>query len=131
MNRFKLFTILCIGTCMLSAMSERDALGIELILAMNPHSSQSKVEELLAAGAHVNMQHPSSNNTTALHQAAFWGQVEFVELLLKNNANKDLPDSMGELPIDKARQMLQKDSPNIKSKWPRYQRIIELLASVK
>lgn len=52
---------------------------------------------LLKEGA--NLDHQSSDGSTALHIASFAGALSLVELMLLNGANPDIPDHEGRLPL--------------------------------
>jgi len=55
---------------------------------------------LIAAGADVNA--IDQNNETALHKAASGGYLEIIELLLKEGADPNIREMLGELAVEQA-----------------------------
>lgn len=64
-----------------------------LVIAFQGRGRMSVAEKLIAAGADINSSGPTT--TTALMEAALWGDAEAVVWLLRNGADPKLKDGSG------------------------------------
>ena len=98
----------------LTAMDQEN-LNEALTSAMNEERWE-EVRNLIDQGAHINTQ--DSQGNTALHQAAFWGDMKTVIFLLKKGAATHLQNKKGRTPADLAKKsMIEYSVPEMVEKF--------------
>lgn len=80
-----------------------------LHLATVRGADPSAVELLLQYGANVNRVTVGGGAYTPLHAAVSAGRIDLVELLLANGADPDLRDGSGHTPLERARELKQRE----------------------
>ena len=94
-----LFALLLCGLAFPVTAMNRKMLNDALISAMD-WEWWDEIKILIDQGADINIQDPWGD--TPLHRAAYFGNIEMVQLLLKKGANKHLKNKKGRTPANLA-----------------------------
>jgi uncharacterized protein len=80
--------------------NERDVTGATKLFEAVSSRNFTKVEKLLDAGADPNI--PENNGTTPVMEAAGWGSLRLIRLLVRYKANVRARDNFGDSALDYA-----------------------------